>query len=222
MSDKSANLILRINDPNPRNDLYLVQERQLSRHPIIIDSEGHIEKGRDYSSVSFIWPGAYSIFGGHIKDGETVEQAFEREIGDELRNLDLKKLNIEREITYKWSRDLRNVLSKANKYFNGNIESFLGFDFNSRIPSCAYGRYRNQVIIPTFYEWVIEREDYYVIATVDKKPEIKVSEGEQGTWVPSHLCRALSMVPVDKLALLDDMAGRIAKSLLDWKETETI
>lgn len=158
---------------------------------------------------SFIFPGAFSLFGGELEEGEDAKQGFERELQEELPGLEFESYLEHRQ--YDWSgKDLDNVLLRAEKIFNGNVMSFLGFDLNARVPPCSLGKERGKDFS---YREYISRvvEDNFYVGRVDEKysRNLDVREGDRAIWLPHQVIRSLVMCPTDKLAILDDLCDRV-------------
>ena len=209
MSNSAVSLILVTGKEHNMN--YLVQGRD-------VDKSDHERKDLFQSgNYPFYWPGAVSLFGGGIEEGETWENAFIREIKEEL-GLDLSKEipNMDYRV-YNWKKDTIQILNEANDFFQGNVPGFLGFNLDEKIPSCALGNDRKKFRNATYRDWLYGREtDYYLAANIGK-PDLKIREGVGLNWSPHWLVRAMTMVPVDKLAILDDMTKRIKSGELEIK-----
>lgn len=187
----SANLIARCDNH------YLLQRRDVSNPEF---QDGH---------YPFIFPGAYSLFGGDIEEGETPLAGFRREMGEELPAL--KQLQDENftSRSYHWERDLPEVLGRIDQVFKGNMYAFLGFDFEAVIPECARGN--GKIKARTYHDFFLENQaDHFYIADLnqtDVNPTL-VEEGKS-IWLPDYVARSLVMVPSDKVALLDDIAQEV-------------
>ena len=122
---------------------------------------------------------------------------------------------------YQWSPNLvRTILGEADEVFQGNVRSFLGFELYGEVPKCALNRKdRKNFDFLTNMGWICARTDgdYYLSATVDKKIDFTDYEGIGAVWAPHWLARSIATVPIDKLALLDDMTKKIKAGKLETK-----
>lgn len=176
-----------------RKDTYLVQAR---------DTVVPNQKPGNYS---FIFPGAFSFFGGKLLPGEDPEEGFKRELREELPDT---KLTITSHRIYDWSKDAERVIEKAKRIFGGNVDSFLGFNLNSYVPPSALGE-RDRSLHPiTYRDWISRTtEDHFYSANINEGDQLR--EGSRKLWIPATVLKSLVMVPTDKLAALDDLAERV-------------
>ncbi len=176
----------------------------------------------------FYWPGNVAIFGGHLEPGEDPVQALKREMKEEISKKDLEKLEqhvVQQETrTYRWKDERERVLGileEANELFQGNVYNFLGFGMNDIVPSSTLNRgdrKRYGAELPTYKEWIFGREeDHYLIMDVSEQLKLTDKEGLGGIWLPHWVARSVCMVPIDKIALLDDMNQRIKSGTLEIK-----
>ena len=174
----------------------------------------------------FYWPGNVAIFGGHLERGEDPVQGLKREMREELKEAEsLDQYVISQELrTYQWRDEkdkILGILDEANELFQGNVNNFLGFGLNDIVPSSAFNRgdrARYGVELPTYKEWIFGREeDHYLVMDVKKQLKLTDKEGLGGVWLPHWVTRSTCTVPIDKIALLDDMNRRIRAGTLDIK-----
>ena len=181
---KQASLILRVIKDNEL--YYFVQQRD------------------NIENAPFIFPGAFSLFGGAVEEGETPEQAIKREMEEELPNMKINRFIEHR--CYNWDKeDIDTVETDIAESFNHNFRALRGFNYGDLVPEEALGKHRKEVI--TYLEFISSvEEDHLFIA--DCKPEdvlkLKVKEGERGLLLPASVCVALVFCPTDKLALMHD------------------
>lgn len=183
--------------------LYLIQARDV--YVEVYDKDKKVFKPPfKPGEYSFLFPGACSLFGGHMEEGETPTQAFEREIKKE----ELKGLTLPEELEYRlydFSTQLDEVYGRVNDAYHGNIPAFLGFGLEDLVPQEALGRARGRSI--TYRDWLSSVREYNLYIaniTQDQFKNVELGEGARFLWVPEEAGRTLVMVPQDKLALLDD------------------
>ncbi|MEK6914066.1 MAG: NUDIX domain-containing protein [Nanoarchaeota archaeon] len=174
----------------------------------------------------FYWPGNVAIFGGHLEPGENPVQALKREMKEEIKEIESLDQHIHSQElrSYRWkdeSERILGIIDEANELFQGNVYNFLGFSLNDIVYSSALNRgdrKRYGVELPTYKEWIFGREiDHYLIMDVDEQLKLTDKEGLGGIWLPHWVARSICMVPIDKIALLDDMNKRIKKGTLEIK-----
>ncbi|MBS3080486.1 NUDIX domain-containing protein [Candidatus Pacearchaeota archaeon] len=209
MTQVTVNLLLA--SGKGHNLSYLLQGRE-------VDISHKTDKFKS-GEYPFYWPGNVSIFGGHIDDGETPQQAFKREIKEELKlylsdeyvsRMDLR--------TYRWKEDTDRILTEANEVFQGNVNGFLGFGLDEKIPSCVLGKDRTKYVFVTYRDWIFDRsEDHYFAANIGESTPLTDYEGFGAIWPPHWVARSVCMVPIDKIALLDDMTKRVKTGELEIK-----
>ncbi|MEK6830725.1 MAG: NUDIX domain-containing protein [Nanoarchaeota archaeon] len=193
---------------------YLLQGREVDK------SDHEIKDLFQPGKYPFYWPGNVAIFGGHIDENETPVEALKREMKEELKlDLDENYISSLELRTYKWKYCTNKILAEAEEAFHGNVLGFLGFGLDDKIPSCVLGkdrkRYENGV---TYRNWIFDREeDHYFTANIGKETELKDYEGAGAIWVPHWVTRSICTVPIDKIALLDDMTKRINSGELEIK-----
>lgn len=177
--------------------LYLLQARAVS-NPAFSDGQ-----------YPFIFPGAYSLFGGSMKGEKSLEEEFEIMRQEELPGLNLSLPPVRR--SYHWAGQLGRTFQKINLAFSGNLDSFLGFNLDAQIPASAAGKRRGGSGY-TFRNFFEENGSDHFFVTETLRPEsVEQSMIKEGPaeWVPYRQALALAMVPTDKIALLDDLASRI-------------
>ena len=93
---KTASLIAK------SNGNYLLQVRD-----VVVD-------GQMRGKYPFVFPGTSSLFGGKVEDGEIPEEAFRREIKEELPGLKLTEELDHR--VYFWKNQLDIIIRRINDY----------------------------------------------------------------------------------------------------------
>ncbi len=200
------------------NVSYLVQGREVDKSDLYVSRPELFKPG----SYPFYWPGNVSFFGGGIEDGETPQAAFKREVMEET-GLDLTddKVALFKMTTYRWVQDTHRIIAEANEAFQGHVPNFLGFSLNERLPNSALNkrdrdRYGDKPL--TYQDWIFDREtDHYLAANIGESIDLPDNEGAGSIWVPHWVARSICMVPIDKIALLDDMTQRIRSGELEIK-----
>jgi hypothetical protein len=188
---------------------YLMQGREVDKSDLYEKLPNAFQPGR----YAFYWPGAAALFGGHMNEGETPEQTLEREMNEELPVLNLtpEKIRGMELRTYNWRIDVPRVLGEAEEVFQGNLMGFFGQDLSAPVPSCALGKDRKMKGI-SYMNWMLEREpDHYIAMNIGDRNagnNLRDMEGAGAAWVPHFVARSITSVPIDKIAMLDDMVKR--------------
>ena len=193
---ETASLIAR------QGDKYLIQVRDVKR----------IEFSR--GEYPFIFPGACSLFGGRVEEGEDAKTALKRELAEELLGIILPETLEHR--SYNWSTQLDEVYERINEAFHGNADSFMGFDLESNVPPSALGRNRGKSF--TYREFIaIKDQDHFYVGDFNQEnlANTELKEGEAHLWIPHYLLKSVVMDPTDKLAVLDDIVIRSEKGELE-------
>lgn len=212
LNDVSVSFLLSSGKGN--NVSYLFQGREVDKFDDEIKDLFQPEK------YPFYWPGNVAIFGGHIEEKETPIKALKREMKEELKldltDDDFKKM---RPITYRWKKDTERILNEANDVFQGNVYGFLGFGLDDKIPACVLGKDRKKYREnDTYRDWIFDRkEDHYFALNIDEEKKLVDYEGVGAIWLPHWAARSVVTVPIDKLALLDDMTKKIKSGELEIK-----
>ena len=214
-TDVSVNLLLVRGSGS--NMQYLVQGREVDKSHLLPQKADLFSPGK----YCFYWPGAVALFGGHMEEGETPVQALQREIGEEeLPNLDPTIFGRLDHRVYNWKTDVPRVLAEAEDVFQGNVNCFFGCDLNAPVPTAALGKDRGLEEI-TYMDWMLQREsDHYFalnIGNLTAGEGLKDREGLGAYWVPHWLARSIATVPIDKIAILDDMVQRVRSGELEIK-----
>jgi|SRR3989344_3228264 len=179
----------------------------LSKGNYLIQSRNVNVPKFNFGEYGFTFPGACSLFGGEIEEGETPKEGFERELQEELPGI--KFLDNLEYRAYDWAEQAENIINKADKIFNGNVHAFLGFNLNDYIPQCALGKERGNNT--TYKEFLSKRKECFYVTQINPKilDEIEVKEGAKYMFLPHEAVRSLVMYPGDKLGLLDDIVLRV-------------
>ncbi len=159
-----------------------------------------------YGNAPFIFPGTFCLPGGDIEDGESVSEGLEREIHEEIPSLDLSSLSMEHRV-YDLSKYIDKIFVEIASSYNGNVPALLGFGLDDYVPQEALGKLRGQQM--TYRQWMARLTEYHVFsATIpyDLATTLKSNEGKGLVMLPAEVCKALVMVPSDKIVLLDDLA----------------
>ncbi len=199
------------------NVSYLAQGREVSK----VDMEEKLPNVFKPGAYPFYWPGNVSFFGGGIKDGESPQEAFKREVKEEL-GIDLtdEKLAGMEQIKYDWKKDTNRIIGEANEIFRGHVSNFLGFGLDDPLPNSTLNkgdreRYAGKNL--TYRDWLYGREegDYFFVGNIGEQVTLQDREGAGSIWLPHWVARSVSMVPVDKIGLLDDMTKRVKSGELE-------
>jgi hypothetical protein len=174
-----------------------------------------IKPGFPNGEYPFVFPGGCSLFGGAIEPGESPEQAFRREMAEELPDLALPpRLEMK---TVNWVKQAEEIFNKINESYQGNLESFLGFTLDVPVPSSALGEYRRQGTM-TYREWLSYTGHYFRLdLSPNIIPRLKDQEGAGAVLVPATIIKNITMEPGDKLVILEDLvdqAIRVGKPLI--------
>lgn len=200
---------------------YLFQGRE-------VDKSHHSRKDLFQAGrYPFYWPGNVSIFGGGVNQEENPIDALKRELKEEIKEIEsIEKYLTSGEMrTYRWKYEtekIENILNESNEIFQGNLYNFLGFGLNDIVPSSALNRGDRThygIELPTYKEWIFNREEdhYFVFHVGENSLNLTDKEGLGGIWLPHWVARSICMVPIDKIALLDDMNKRMKSGELEIK-----
>ncbi len=183
----------------------------------LIQGRNAIKLNLPKGKYPFYWPGALSVFGGQIEKGESPEQGALREISEELHlNFTPEQMsNIELR-TYNWKEDAIKLYEEINEFFHGNLAGFFGPSFSDKLPSCVLGKEREKFeaardswdIEGTYFDWLRERTDHYLVADFETPLDLKDYEGIGAIWLPHWAARAIVTTACDKLAILDDIVKK--------------
>ena len=163
----------------------------------VIDQKFVLLQLRDYRG-GIRHPGVFSFFGGHVEEGESLQQALEREIFEELHLL-LKGRDVAHYKTFLWEDHLPQYLELLRQQLP-HAESFLGH--NPEVLT-------NEAQALTDHLFVLHM-------TRDEAEKLPLHEGREAMILSFDAAKALLMTPLDKVMLLDYLA---ANHLLSYQQT---
>lgn len=170
--------------------------------------------GLSPGAYPFRFPGAASLFGGQMEKSETPESGLRRELTEELPGARIPSSLLHR--VYLWRECLDTVLERINETFHGNVNAFLGFDLDAKVPSEAAGKDRDKNLTYRQLIQLIEKDNFYIGELESNALQnVSLGEGSAIRFVPHDIAKSLVMVPSDKLALLDDISRRVLSGELE-------